>query len=30
MVMELAEKAEFPLQCTMEPADDDEGGEKDQ
>lgn len=27
-VMELAEKAEFPLQCTMEPADDDEGGEK--
>src|SRR4051812_46537314 len=28
MVMELAEKAEFPLQCTMEPADDDEGGEK--
>lgn len=29
MVMELAEKAEFPLQCTMEPADDDEGGEKD-
>jgi ATP-dependent Clp protease adaptor protein ClpS len=29
-VMELAEKAEFPLQCTMEPADDDEGGEKDQ
>ena len=27
--MELAEKAEFPLQCTMEPADDDEGGEKD-
>ena len=23
--MELAEKAEFPLQCTMEPADDDEG-----
>jgi ATP-dependent Clp protease adaptor protein ClpS len=29
MVMELAEKAEFPLQCTMEPADDDEGGNKD-
>lgn len=29
MVMELAEKAEFPLQCTMEPADDDEGGSKD-
>ena len=29
MVMELAERAEFPLQCTMEPADDDEGGEKD-
>lgn len=28
-VMELAEKAEFPLQCTLEPADDDEGGEKD-
>ena len=28
MVMELAEKAEFPLQCTLEPADDDEGGEK--
>src|SRR3954453_20414105 len=28
MVMGLAEKAEFPLQCTMEPADDDEGGEK--
>ena len=24
-VMELAEKAEFPLQCTMEPADDEEG-----
>ena len=24
MVMELAEKAEFPLQCTMEPADDDD------
>jgi ATP-dependent Clp protease adaptor protein ClpS len=23
-VMELAEKAEFPLQCTMEPADDDD------
>jgi ATP-dependent Clp protease adaptor protein ClpS len=30
MVMELAEKAEFPLQCTMEPADDDEGGQKDE
>jgi ATP-dependent Clp protease adaptor protein ClpS len=30
MVMELAEKAEFPLQCTMEPADDDEGGSKDE
>ena len=29
MVMELAEKAEFPLQCTMEPDDDDEGGSKD-
>jgi ATP-dependent Clp protease adaptor protein ClpS len=29
MVMELAEKAEFPLQCTMEPADDEEGGSKD-
>jgi ATP-dependent Clp protease adaptor protein ClpS len=29
MVLELAEKAEFPLQCTMEPADDDEGGSKD-
>ena len=29
MVMDLAEKAEFPLQCTMEPADDDEGGSKD-
>jgi ATP-dependent Clp protease adaptor protein ClpS len=27
MVMELAEKAEFPLQCTMEPSDDEEGGE---
>ena len=24
MVMELAEKAEFPLQCTLEPEDDDE------
>jgi ATP-dependent Clp protease adaptor protein ClpS len=23
-VLELAEKAEFPLQCTMEPADDDD------
>ncbi len=29
MVMDLAEKAEFPLQCTLEPDDDDEGGEKD-
>ncbi|HXU74683.1 MAG TPA: ATP-dependent Clp protease adaptor ClpS [Polyangia bacterium] len=28
-VMELAEKAEFPLQCTLEPADDDEGGHED-
>jgi ATP-dependent Clp protease adaptor protein ClpS len=30
MVMDAAEKAEFPLQCTMEPADDDEGGSKDE
>lgn len=29
MVMELAEKAEFPLQCTLEPADDDQGGSDD-
>ncbi len=29
-VMELAEKAEFPLQCTMEPADDDDGGKPEQ
>jgi ATP-dependent Clp protease adaptor protein ClpS len=31
-VMELAEKAEFPLQCTLEPADDEDdadGGDKD-
>ncbi len=27
-VMELAEKAEYPLQCTMEPEDDEEGGER--
>jgi ATP-dependent Clp protease adaptor protein ClpS len=29
-VMELAEKAEFPLQCTMEPADGDDDGSKDE
>jgi ATP-dependent Clp protease adaptor protein ClpS len=28
MVMELAEQAEYPLQCTMEPADDDVGGNR--
>ena len=28
MVMELAEKAEFPLQCTMEPADDEDAGDE--
>jgi ATP-dependent Clp protease adaptor protein ClpS len=27
MVMELAEKAEYPLQCTLEPADDEDQGE---
>ena len=29
IVMELAQKAEFPLQCTMEPSEEDEQGKRD-